>query len=182
MSAKSNVPPIICIVGASGSGKTTLLEKLIPEFIRRGLKVGTIKHYPHKFELDLHGKDSWRHKHAGAAITILSSPSQIGMVMDVDHDHHPDELTPLLSSVDIILAEGYKNSDMPKLEVFRPEIYGQLLLKKDKHLLALVSDTPLDLDLPRFLTDDVEGLAGFLIEHFKLNTTAPVIHQEAERL
>jgi hypothetical protein len=71
---------------------------------------------------------------------------------------------------------------MPKLEVFRPEIYGQLLLKKDKHLLALVSDTPLDLDLPRFLTDDVGGLAGFLIDHFKLNTTAPVLHQEAERL
>ncbi len=169
MSTENNIPPIISVVGASGSGKTTFLEKLIPEFIRRGLKVGTVKHYPHKFELDRQGKDSWRHKQAGAATAILSSPSHIGMVMDVDHDHHPDELTPLLSSVDIILTEGYKNSETPKLEVFRPEICSKPILKDDKNLLALVSDTPFDLDFPRFSTDDVVGLADFLIERFELN-------------
>lgn len=169
MSTANNIPPIISVVGTSGSGKTTFLEKLIPEFTRRGLKVGTVKHHPHKIELDRQGKDSWRHKQAGASIALLSSPSHIGMVMDVDHDHQPDELTKLLSGVDIILIEGYKNSDTPKLEVFRPEISSQPILKDDKNLLAMVSDTPFDPDLPRFSTDDVEGLADFLIERFELN-------------
>jgi molybdopterin-guanine dinucleotide biosynthesis protein B len=180
MSKKNNIPPVISVVGISGSGKTTLLEKLIPEFVRRGLKVGTVKHHPHKFELDQQGKDSWRHKQAGAAITILSSPSHIGMVMDVDHDHHPDELTPLLSGVDIILIEGYKNSDTAKVEIFRHEISSQPMLKDDKNLLALVCDTPFDLDFPQFSTDDVVGLADFLIEHFELNKDEPLPRSKSE--
>ncbi|HUU81381.1 MAG TPA: molybdopterin-guanine dinucleotide biosynthesis protein B, partial [Acidobacteriota bacterium] len=84
--------PIVLFVGSSGSGKTTLLEKLIPELTRRGLRVGTIKHDVHGFEMDQPGKDSWRHKHAGALASIISSPHQIGEVMDVDHDHSLDEL------------------------------------------------------------------------------------------
>jgi molybdopterin-guanine dinucleotide biosynthesis protein B len=180
ISTKNSIPPIISIAGASGSGKTTLLEKLIPEFTRRGLKVGTVKHYPHKFEMDQQRKDSWRHKQAGAAITILSSPSHIGMVMDVDHDHDPDELKPLLTGVDIILIEGYKNFDMSKLEVFRPEICSEPILKDDKNLLALISDTPFDIDFHRFSTDDVVGLADFLIECFELKKNEPVSRRKAE--
>ncbi len=169
MSKEDSLPVIISVVGTSGSGKTTFLEKLIPEFIRRGLKVGTVKHHPHNIELDRKGKDSWRHKQAGAVISILSSPSHIGMVKDVDHDHHPEELAPLLSGVDIILTEGYKNSVTPKLEVFRPEIGSRPIILDDKNLLALISDTPFDLDFPRFSTDDVVGIADFLIERFDLN-------------
>ena len=85
-------PPIVSIVGPSGVGKTTLLERLIPELTGRGYRVGTIKHDVHGFEIDQPGKDSWRHKHAGAQVTVISSPNQIGMVMDVDHDHHLEEL------------------------------------------------------------------------------------------
>ena len=99
-------PAIVCIVGKSGSGKTTLLEKLIPELTGMGLKVGTIKHDVHGFEIDHPGKDSWRHKQAGSAITIISSPQRIGVVMDVEHDHTLDELASFFSGVDIILTEG----------------------------------------------------------------------------
>ena len=180
MSAEIDKIPMVSIVGTSGSGKTTLLVKLIPEFIRRGLKVGTVKHHHHQFDLDRQGKDSYRHKQAGASISILSSPSHIGMVMDVDHDHNPDELKKLFSDVDIIFAEGYKNFDAPKLEVFRSEIGGQPFLMDDKNLVALVSDTPLDLDFPQFSADDVVRLTDFLIERFQLNKDESAPLRKAE--
>ncbi len=162
-------PPIVSIVGNSGSGKTTLIEKLIPEIIKRGLRVGTIKHDVHGFNMDKPGKDSWRHKQAGASIIIISSPSKIGMVMDVDYDHKPDELLPLFPNVDIILTEGYKFENNPKLEIFRPEITKEPLCKDDEYLLALISDSSVNLDVPIFSTDDINGVAEFLISHFKLD-------------
>ena len=96
------IPPVVSIVGYSGSGKTTLIEKLISALKQRGLRVGTIKHDVHGFEMDRPGKDSWRHKQAGASATIITSPRQIGMVMDADHDHHPMELLPLMAGMDIV--------------------------------------------------------------------------------
>ncbi len=161
-------PPIVSVVGNSGSGKTTLLEKLIAEFKHRGFCVGTIKHDVHGFEIDRPGKDSWRHKQAGASTTIISSPYQIGMAMDVDHDHNPEELMPLLYNMDIILTEGYKKENFPKLEVFRPEVHKAPLFKDDKTLLALISDVPIELCVPIFSTGDIKRLADFLIIHFNL--------------
>ena len=107
MTEKTPDPPIVCIVGSSGAGKTTLLEKLIPELTCRGIKVGTVKHDVHGFEIDKPGKDSYRHKQAGAVVTIISSPKRIGMVMDTDHDLDLGELLPFYSGVDIVLTEGY---------------------------------------------------------------------------
>ncbi len=167
--------PVVCIVGNSGSGKTTLVENLIPELKRRGFRVGTIKHDVHGFEMDKPGKDSWRHKQAGAVTTIISSPYQVGIVMDVDHDNKPDQLMPFLSGVDIILAEGYKRGDKPKIEVFRREIRKEPICKDDDHLVAFISDAPVDLNVPRFLPDDILGLTDFLIIHFDL---VPVIPAE----
>jgi len=162
-------PPIISFVGSSGSGKTTLLEKLIPELTRLGFKVGTIKHDVHGFEMDKPGKDSWRLKQAGAAVSMISSPVQIGMVMDVDHDHHPDKLSSLLSGVDIILTEGYKQMGRAKVEIFRPDGRGENpLCMNDEHLIALVTDTHIDLGVPRFSLNDIKGLADFLITHLGL--------------
>jgi len=166
---KQTTPPIVCIVGNSGSGKTTFIEKLIPEIKRRGFRVGTLKHDVHGFEMDKPGKDSWRHKQAGASTTIISSLQQIGIVMDVDHDHKPDELLPLFSNIDIILAEGYKRTDRPKLEIFRAEITKEPLSKEDKSLLAIVSDTTVDLDVPRFSTKDIKGVSDFLLDYFNLS-------------
>jgi len=173
-------PPIVSIVGSSGVGKTTILEKLIPELTRRGFRVGIVKHHAHgDFEMDRPGKDSWRHKQAGAAITIISSPHQIGMVMDVDHDHRPNELMSLLRDMDIILTEGYKREDNPKIEVFRSEINGEPLCKDDERLVALISNEPVDLGIPRYSTDDIEGLTGFLITCFKLIPAVTTQHREA---
>ncbi len=161
--------PMVSIVGNSGAGKTTLLEKLIPELTSRGFRVGTIKHDVHGFQMDKPGKDSWRHKQAGASTTIISSPKQIGMVMDVDYDHSPSELVPYLSNMDIILFEGYKRAEHPKVEIFRPEVYPEPVCREDPNLIALVSDAAIDLGVPSFALADTEGLADFLSAHFKLS-------------
>jgi molybdopterin-guanine dinucleotide biosynthesis protein B len=166
---ENTTPPIVSIVGNSGSGKTTFIEKLIPELVRRGLRVGTIKHDVHGFEMDKPGKDSWRHKQAGASTTLISSPKQIGMVKDVNHDHKPDELLTFMPGMDIILTEGYKRGDKPKLEIFRPEIEKEPLCKDDENLLALISDTNVDLGVPRFSFKDMDGIVDFLIVRFNLS-------------
>lgn len=166
---KPEEPPIISVVGRSGSGKTTLMEKLITELRGRGLRVGTIKHHKGAFEMDSPGKDSWRHKQAGAVTTLITSPSGIGMVMDVDHDYSPEELTQFFPGVDVILCEGFKRGQRPKVEIFRPEIHEKPFCLEDKHLTALVSDAELDLGVPRFPLADIEGLTEFLLKHFKLD-------------
>lgn len=163
--------PVVSVVGNSRSGKTTFLEKLIPEITVRGLKVGTIKHDVHGFEMDKPGKDSWRHKHAGASTTLISSPYQIGMVKDVEHDYQPDELLVFFNGMDIILTEGYKRGNLPKLEVFRSEVSKEPFCKHDNSLLALISDENVNINLPRFSPKDIKKVADFLIGYF--NITPP---------
>lgn len=173
------LPPVVAVVGYSGVGKTTYLEKLILSLTQMGLNVGTIKHDVHGFEMDKPGKDTWRHKKAGARTTLISSPFQIGMVRDVDHDHSLDELATLLTGMDFILAEGFKRSSVPKLEIYRPEAYKDPICRNDQNLLALISDAPLDLGVPRFSLDDVDGVADFLIRRFKVPPNATEIQQKA---
>ena len=165
-----NTAPVVCIVGFSGAGKTTVTVGLVAALKQRGLRVGTIKHDVHGFEVDRPGKDSWRHKQAGASATIISSPAQIGMVMDVGHDHQPLELVPLLGAMDIVLVEGFKRADLPKIEVFRPENKKPPACRDDRNLLAVVSDAQLDWSVPRYATDGCEGLAEFIVAHFRLNS------------
>jgi len=161
-------PPLVIIAGRSGSGKTSLLERLIPEFKKRGLRVGTIKHHHGDFDIDHPGKDSWRHKKAGAEKTVVSSPTRIGLVMDVDHDYKPDELIPFLNEMDIILVEGYKEEDLPKVEIFRPEIHDTPLCLEDGNLIIMMTDSHLEIGVPIFALDDIKGVADLLIRHFKL--------------
>ena len=150
MTPSGDRPPIVSIVGKSGSGKTTLLEKLIPALNRLGIRVGTIKHDVHGYEMDKPGKDSWRHKQAGAAVTMISSPFQIGMVKDVDHDHALEALATYFIGVDLILTEGYKRQAAPKLEVHRAAVSPQPLCGDDDGLIALISDVRGDLAVPYF--------------------------------
>lgn len=167
---RSELPPLVSIVGKSDSGKTTLLERLIPELKKRGLRVGTIKHDVHGFEMDHPGKDSWRHKQAGSVKTVISSPKKIGIVMDVEHDHTLEELIPYFGGEDIILSEGYKRESKPKVEIFRSEVHDEPLCINDDNLIAFVTDTDLDLEVPRFKIHDTKGLADFLIRFFKLKS------------
>jgi molybdopterin-guanine dinucleotide biosynthesis protein B len=164
--------PMLSFVGFSGSGKTTLVIKVIAEMIGHGFRVGTVKHDVHGFEIDQPGKDSWRHKKAGASTTIITSPTQIGMAMDVDHDHQPMDLLPLMKGMDIVLVEGFKRSDLPKIEIYRSEIGKPPACRGDKNLLAVVSDEPLDWGVPRFKTDDIDGLVNFILEQFDLTLLA----------
>jgi len=178
--SKNITPPVVSVVGNSGAGKTTFLEKMIPEMINRGLKVGTIKHDVHgRFEMDKPGKDSWRHKHAGASTTVISSPYRIGMVMDVKYDHNLDELVSFFNGMDIVLTEGYKQDHKPKLEIFRPEITREPLCKNDENLLAFISDASIDFGVPVFSTGDIKGVVDFLIAHFKLIPSVNKDHQKA---
>jgi len=163
-------PPLVIIAGRSESGKTTLLERLIPELKKRGLRVGTIKHHKEgDFDIDHPGKDSWRHKKAGAEKTVISSPTRIGLIMDVDHDYRPDELIPFFNEMDIILVEGHKEENLPKVEIFRPEVHDTPLCLEDPGLIALMTDSNIDTDVPIFAPDDIKGIADLLVRHFKLS-------------
>lgn len=159
-------PSIFALVGKPGSGKTTLLEKLIPELNRRNLKVGTIKHHVHEFEMDREGKDTWRHKNCGAHTVALSSPTGLGVISSVEHDHIAEELLDrYFHEVDLVIAEGYKKSLLPKIEVFRKEISPSPLDKRDDTWIAIISNDSFETDLPRFTFEDVSGLADFIIEN-----------------
>lgn len=158
--------PVVCVIGFSNSGKTTLTVGLVKALIRRGIRVATIKHDVHGFEMDRPGKDSWRHKQAGAVATIISSPNQVGMVMDVSHDHHPLELLRLLPEIDIVLAEGFKQAGLPKIEAYRPENGKPPACRGDRRLIAVAGSQPVDWGVPWFGLDDVEGLADLIIENF----------------
>jgi molybdopterin-guanine dinucleotide biosynthesis protein B len=160
--------PMLSFVGFSGSGKTTLMVKVIKEMRGHGFRVGTVKHDVHGFEMDQPGKDSWRHKKAGASTTIITSPTKIGMVTDVADDHQPMDLLRFMKGMDIVLVEGFKRSDLPKIEVFRSEIGKPFACRGDKNLLAVVSDEPLDWEVPRFENDDINGLVNFVLERFDL--------------
>jgi molybdopterin-guanine dinucleotide biosynthesis protein B len=159
--------PLVCIVGRSDSGKTTLLEKVVAELTQRGHKVGTIKHDVHGFDVDKEGKDSWRHKKAGAKTVVISSPTKSAIVKDVDtelnlericFDYHKD--------MDIVITEGYKSSDNPKIEVVRKAQATTPLCSKEEQLLAIATDTEVDIDVPHYDINDASGISDFLEEQF----------------
>ena len=165
--------PIISIVGKSNSGKTTLLEKLIGELTGRGRRVATIKHNRHGFNIDHEGKDSYRHKKAGAQIAVVSSPHQLALVSDVDHDHSFDEIRDrFISGVDMILTEGFKVNDYPKIEVYRAELKRELISKKEDGLIAVAADVKLDIDVPCFDLNDAAAIADFIEKNFLDQSTA----------
>lgn len=166
---KTRTVPYLSIVGFSGSGKTTLMERLIGELTRRGWRVGSIKHDVHGFEMDHPGKDSWRHKHAGAAVSMIASPQQIAMVRDVDRNHHLEELVAMLPDVDLVLAEGFKRGTHLKIEVYRPEANPQPACLGDPYLMAVVSDAAPEWRVPCFALDDLCALADFILNRLQLD-------------
>jgi len=153
--------PIISVVGKSGAGKTTLLEKLIAELKRRGYRVATVKHDVHGFEIDRPGKDSWRLAQAGSDSVVIASPQKLALIKRLDRELALSEIAALLTDVDIILTEGYKRGDAPKIEVSRREKGRELLCTPDE-LVAIVSDQSFDLDVPQFGLDDTVGIVDLL--------------------
>jgi len=161
------MPPVISFIGKPDSGKTTLLEKIIPELRRRGYRIGTIKHHVHAFEMDKPGKDTWRHKQAGANTVALSSPTGLGIIRDVPGDLAVEELIGrYFHDVDLVITEGYKRLALPKIEVYRQALHPEPLPDRDATWVALTSDVRLPGDLPCLALDDIQGLADFLEERF----------------
>jgi molybdopterin-guanine dinucleotide biosynthesis protein B len=158
--------PILCFVGRSNSGKTTLIERVIPELVQAGYRVATVKHTGHGFDLDTEGKDSWRHKRAGASSVLVLSKGSLAMFSDVSDEIKVEELRDrfLNQSIDLIIAEGWKTEGYPKVVVVRDQ-FGEVPVSQDG-LLAVVSDNPVDSPVPRLKRDDVSALADLIIRHF----------------
>jgi len=155
------VPSIIAFIGHSEAGKTTLIEKLIPELKSRGYRVATMKHAARENSLDEPGKDSWRHIQAGSEATILNTRERAMLIKPVTPETSLEEVAQLFGEdPDIILADGFKGSNVPKIEVHRKEI-GPLLMDVKK-LIAIATNEPLDTGTRQFNIDDVKGIADFI--------------------
>lgn len=160
---------VFSIVGENGSGKTTVVEGLVAALTGLGLRVGTIKHDVHGFQMDREGKDSFRHKAAGASISLISSPWQIGMVRDTDRDHTVGELVELLmAGVDVVLTEDYHLERWPKVEVHRRATGKGLRCAGDETLIAIVSDEPLPVAVPIFGFDQLPEIARLLLDRSEI--------------
>ncbi|MFA5905230.1 MAG: molybdopterin-guanine dinucleotide biosynthesis protein B [Desulfobacula sp.] len=153
---------IITIVGKSDSGKTTLLEKLITELTGRGYRIGTVKHAHDGFEMDKDGKDSWRHRKAGACATLVITDDKIAMIRD-DRTGYIEKMQTYLFDVDIILAEGFKRQKLPKIEIFRTNSgHKEPLCMEDRTLIAFVTDSGYKPNVPVFGLEDIGRIADFI--------------------
>ena len=162
---------IFGFAGWSGSGKTTLIEKLIPRFVGRGLRVSLIKHAHHHFDVDVPGKDSYRHRHAGASEILVTSSRRWVLMHELRGAQEPsfDEQIKHFSPCDLLLVEGFKFAPIPKLEVWRKETGEGLLHPNDPHIVALATDAPVQTSLPRLDINDDAAIAAFILKHLGLD-------------
>ena len=163
-------PPILCFVGRSNSGKTTLIERLIPELTRSGYRIATIKHAGHGFDLDTQGKDSWRHKRAGADTVIVLSKGSLAMFSDVPEELPVEDVRDRFvnGNIDLIIAEGWKSEGFPKVIIVREQLQ-EVNVSLDG-LLAVASEKKIDCHAPWFDRDNVAGLAQLIMQRFPLRS------------
>ena len=159
------------VVGWKNSGKTGLMERLVAEFVARGVTVSTLKHAHHAFDVDHEGKDSHRHRMAGATEVLLSSRKRWALM----HEHRGeaedtlDELLPRLSPVDLVLVEGYKRDTHPKIEAHRAETGNALIAPDDPTIRAIASDSDARVDgRPTFHLDDTSAIADYIAKELDL--------------
>lgn len=166
MCAGENIP-VIGFAGWANSGKTTLVEKVIAIFTKRGLRVAVIKHVHHASEFDVPGKDTYRHKRAGAASVILAAPDRLAMVKDTPGECPLEEIiSRYVDDADLIVVEGFKGAHIPKIEVYAHQS-GEppLCTSGDVSFIAVAADDDIDAPVPRFKRDDADGIAGFISMH-----------------
>ncbi|MGH8676426.1 MAG: molybdopterin-guanine dinucleotide biosynthesis protein B [Burkholderiales bacterium] len=160
----------IGFAGWSGCGKTTLIEKLIPLFARRGLRVSLIKHAHHSFDVDQPGKDSYRHRHAGASEVLVTSSRRWVLMHELRGEQEPrfeDQLRHL-SPCDLLIVEGFKYASIPKLEVWRAATGEPLLHPNDPHFVAIATDAKVNTRLPVLDLNDADAVAAFVVSHLQL--------------
>ncbi|MFC1920697.1 molybdopterin-guanine dinucleotide biosynthesis protein B [Chloroflexota bacterium] len=159
------MPAIVSIVGNSNSGKTTLVEKIVRELKTRGYRIATVKHTPQEATLDEPGKDSWRHLQAGSEAAVVGSHDKIMLIKPVTSASVLDEVIRLLGEdYDIIIVEGFKQSETPKIEVHRKETGP--LIKDLKNLIAIATNEPTDTETVQFSIDDFKSIADLIETDF----------------
>jgi len=156
---------VIGLAGWSGAGKTTLITRVIPVLVRRGLKVATVKHAHQNFDIDRPGKDSWRHREAGASEVAVVSPRRWAVIHELREEAEPPlaEMLGKLSPADLVLVEGFKRLAYPKLEVYRLSLGKPLIQPDDDCIVAIAAEAPLPgASVPVVMLDDVDTIADVL--------------------
>ncbi|WP_416883719.1 molybdopterin-guanine dinucleotide biosynthesis protein B [Marivita sp.] len=158
------------VTGWKNAGKTGLMERLVTEITGRGIAVSTVKHAHHTFDVDHPGKDSHRHRVAGATEVLLASRNRFALMHELRDETEPtlEELLSKLMPVDLVLVEGYKRDRHPKVEAFRAETGNDLIAPGDPTIRAVASDTPMDLDRPVFDLNDTKSIADFILSEVGL--------------
>ncbi|WP_439119016.1 molybdopterin-guanine dinucleotide biosynthesis protein B [Marivita sp.] len=158
------------VTGWKNAGKTGLMERLVTEITGRGITVSTVKHAHHTFDVDHPGKDSHRHRVAGATEVLLASRNRFALMHELRDEDEPTlaALLAKLMPVDLVLVEGYKRDQHPKVEAFRAETGNDLIAPGDPTIRAVASDTPLDLDRPVFDLNDTTAIADFILSEVGL--------------
>ncbi len=153
------------IVGWKNAGKTGLMERLVGEICGRGFSVSTVKHAHHVFDVDQPGKDSYRHRTAGATEVLLASRKRFALMHELRDEEEPqlEHLLAKLAPVDLVLIEGYKRDTHPKVEAFRAETKNPLIATDDPTIKAVASDTQITLDRPVFDLNDTRAIADFIL-------------------
>jgi len=161
---------IFGIVGYKNAGKTGLMERLVTDITGRGLSVSTLKHAHHSFDVDHPGKDSYRHRNAGAQQVLLSSGQRWALMSELRGADEPtlEQLLTKLDPVDLILVEGYKRDAHAKVEAYRAATGNPLIAREDPTIKAVASDSPLDVDQPVFDLDDTRAIADFILSEVGL--------------
>jgi molybdopterin-guanine dinucleotide biosynthesis protein B len=156
--------------GYSGSGKTTLIVELIPRLVNAGLRVSTIKHAHHSFDVDRPGKDSHRHREAGASEVLVTSVQRWVLMHELQGEPEPTLHQQLkhLSPCDLVLVEGYKRESIPKLEIHRRVNGEPLLYPQDRNIVAIATDEPITAPLPVLDLNDYDAIVSFLISYLEL--------------
>lgn len=159
---------IFGIVGFKNAGKTGLMERLVTDITARGFSVSTVKHAHHQFDVDQPGKDSFRHRTAGAQQVLLSSSNRWALMTELRDAKEPalETLLSQLSPVDLVLVEGYKRDGHPKVEAYRADAKNALIC--DDTVMAVASDVPLQLDRPVFDLNDTVAIANFILKEVSL--------------
>ena len=156
---------VMGFAGWSGSGKTTLVEQVIGVLTARGLAVSLVKHAHHSFDIDHAGKDSWRHRQAGCREVMVSSGQRWSLTRELRGDAEAtlDDLLAKLGPCDVVLVEGFKRAEIPKIEVYRKEVTEPLLFPEDGRIVAVATDTDVPTTLPTLDINDPEAVVDFIV-------------------
>jgi len=155
---------VIGLAGWSGAGKTTLLTRVIPHLLGEGLRVSVIKHAHHKFDIDVPGKDSWRHRQAGATEVMVASGQRWALMHELRGEREPrlPDLLARMSRVDLVVVEGYKSEPLRKIEVYRAANGKPLLFPDDAGIVGIATDTMIETRLPTAHLDNIPAIAAMM--------------------